>query len=155
MFHRQSRKPAFLAIALMLAVCLSACSKDPYTASMAASLDISNGVNDALTTLTALRQSDLITQAEMAQYATYLGNLTTLNGVFRTSVKTIHSNAAAPKSAYIAAASTFVVNANNPTVLAALHVVNPQAQAKVQTFMLAISTALNGIQVAISQAKGA
>lgn len=144
--------PVFM---ILLLLSMSSCSRDPYTASMAASLDISNGVNDALTTLTALRQSDLITQAEMAQYATYLGNLTTLNGVFRTSVKTIHSNAAAPKSAYIAAASTFVVNANNPTVLAALHVVNPQAQAKVQTFMLAISTALNGIQVAISQAKGA
>jgi hypothetical protein len=155
------RRQRMVAVALLLLLAplvllTSGCPKDPYTAAMAASLDISNGVNDGLTVITQLQQDKLITQAEMAKVATYLGNLTTLNGKFRTTVKSIHSaNASSIKAAYIPAAEAFVTAASDPATLAALHVVNPAAEAKIQAVLTAINTALNGIQLAINSAKGA
>jgi hypothetical protein len=149
--HSRVVIPAFLILAVLLT---AGCPKDPYTAAMAASLDVSNGVNDGLKVIAQLRQDGLITQAELADYAGYLGSVTTLNGTFRTSVKQVHAGGATTKAAYVAAADTFVTNANNPAILAALHIANPQAQAKVQTFMTAIKTALDGIQTAINAAKG-
>jgi hypothetical protein len=154
---RRQRAIGFICFTLAAALWCGAwaCSKDPYTASMAASLDVSNGVNDGLTVLSELRKGNLITQAEVADYAGYLGSLTTLNGTFRTSVRQIHASGQTGKAAYLAAAQVFVSNANSPQVLTALHVSNPAAQAKVETFMRAIATAITGIQTAINAAKGA
>lgn len=155
------RRQRMVAVALLLLLAplvllTSGCPKDPYTAAMAASLDISNGVNDGLTVITQLQQDKLLTQTEVSSIANYLSILTTLNGQFRTTVKSIHSaNASSTKAAYIPAAQAFVTAASNPQVLSAIHVVNPIAQAKVQAFMTAINTALNGIQLAINSAKGA
>jgi outer membrane murein-binding lipoprotein Lpp len=143
-----------IAAVLLAALFLSGCPKDPYTASMAASLDVSNGVSDGISAIGQLKKDNLITQAEVASYVGYLGDIGTLNGTFRTSVKQIHASGATGKAAYISAASTFVTNANNSQLLAALHVDSPAAQAKVQTFMAAIKTALDGIQTAINTAKG-
>ena len=152
----RKRKVAIgLTLVLFLAMA-QACTKDPYTAAMQASLDVSNGVNDGITVVTQLEQDKLITQQETAAIAKYLGNLTVLNGKFRTSVKAVHSaNPASTKAAYIPLAEAFVTSANDPTFLSAVHVVNPAAQAKVQAFLTAINTALNGIQLAINAAKGA
>lgn len=142
-----------LLLALVLAV--SGCPKDPYTASMAASLDVSNGVNDGITVITQLEQDKLITPQEGASVAVYLGNMTVLNGKFRVAVKSIHAaNPTATKAQYIPAAQAFVQAANDPTFLSAIHIKDPIAQAKVQTFLTAINTALNGIQLAINSAKG-
>lgn len=152
---RRRRAVSTIVLALGLAVFLAGCPKDPYTASMAASLDVSNGVSDGIQVLGTLKTDNLMTADEVASYAGYLGSLTTLNGTFRASVKQIHASGQTGKAAYISAASTFITNANNPQLLAALHVSNPQAQAKVQTFMTAIKTALDGIQTAINSAKGA
>ena len=154
--QKRTRQLAPLLFLLLLVPLLSGCPKDPYTAAMAASLDISNGVNDGLTVITQLEQDKLITQIETAKLATYLGNVTTLNGTFRTAVRSIHSaNASSTKAAYIPAAQAFVTAASDPQTLAALHVVNPTADAKVQAVLTAINTALNGIQLAINSAKGA
>jgi hypothetical protein len=146
----------FILLMAGVVVALSGCPKDPYTASMAASLDVSNGVNDGITVIGQLETDSLITRAEGAKIAGYLGNLTVLNGKFRTTVRSIHTaNPVATKAAYIPAAQAFVSAANDPTLLAALHVVNPVAEQRVQAFLTAINTALNGIQLAINQAKGA
>lgn len=152
----RKRKVAIgLTLVLFLAMA-QACTKDPYTAAMQASLDVSNGVNDGITVVTQLEQDKLITQQETAAIAKYLGNLTVLNGKFRTEAKAVHTaNPASAKAAYIPLAEAFVTSANDPTFLSAVHVVNPAAQAKVQAFLTAINTALNGIQLAINAAKGA
>ena len=152
----RNRKRAMGLAVVFVAMCLAACSQDPYTAAMKASLDVSNGVNDGITVITQLEQDKLITQQETASIAKYLGNLTVLNGKFRTEVKAVHTaNPASTKAAYIPLAEAFVAGANDPAFLSAVHVVNPAAQAKVQAFLTAISTALNGIQLAINAAKGA
>ena len=153
---RKVRVLGAISVLMLVAVSLAGCSKDPYTAAMQASLNISNGVNDGITAITQLVQDKLITPQETAAIAGYLGNLTVLNGKFRTSCKSVHAaNPASPKAAYIPLAEAFVTAANDPTFLNAVHVVNPTAQEKVQAVLTGINTALNGIQLAINAAKGA
>jgi len=150
-----TRRFSVLVFATMLLLGLaSGCAKDPYTAAMAASLDVSNVVSDGLVVLTELKKDVLITQPEVATFAGYLGSVTTLNGTFRTSVKAIHASGTSGKAAYIAAAQVFVTAADDPKVLAAVHVSNPAAQAKVDNIVKGIQTALTGIQTAINSASG-
>src|SRR5271155_622713 len=106
--HRTPRRRRLLlglALLVPLATTVLAaagCSKDPYTASMAASLDVSNGVNDGLTVITTLETDKLITGAEVTKVAGYLNNLTVLNRKFRAHVRAVHTaNPAATKAAYI------------------------------------------------------
>lgn len=148
-------KATAIGLVFVLAMLMVGCPKDPYTASMAGSDDIANGVADGITIIADLQKAGLMSPTEVSQYAGYLGSLTTLNQTYRASVRQIHSSGVTGKGSYLSAAQTFVTNANNPQLLAALHVSNPSAQAKVQTFMVAISTALTGIQTAITAAKGA
>lgn len=153
---RLTRRYSVFVVALMLVAVslISGCAKDPYTASMAASLDVSNVVGDGVTILSELKKDGLLTQPEIVRFSGYLSSVTTLNGTFRADVKQLHATGAVGKAAYIAAAQTFINNANDPTVLAAVHVSNPAAQAKVANVVKAIQTALDGIQTAINSASG-
>lgn len=155
--NRRNNRPAYLICALLLAVAVfsSGCPKDPYAASMQASLNVSNGVGDGLTVLAELQKDALVSAPEVVSIAGYLGNLTTLNTSFRNSARQIHASGQTGKAAYLAAAQTLVTNANSAEVLAAVRVSNPAAQAKVQTFLLTIKSALDGIQLEINKAKGA
>ena len=122
---------------------------------MKASLDVSNAVSDGIKVLGQLNQDGLINKTELADYAGYLGSVTTANQKFRQDIRVIHSSKVTGKAEYLSAASTFASSASDPQLLAALHVVNPKAQAKVQTVVQSIQTVLAGIQTAINLAKGA
>ena len=141
--------------ALLVVLLLVACSTDPYTASMKASLDVSNAISDGVKVIGTLQQDKLVSTPEAIDLLGYLNTLTTLNQKFRQDVRVIHNSGAKGKVAYIEAASTFAASANDPQLLTALHVVNPKAQAMVQAIVAAIQTTLTAIQTAINAAKGA
>lgn len=143
-----------LVLPLLLLLPLVACSTDPYTASMKASLDVSNAVSDGIKVVATLQTDKVINAKEEADILGYLSSITTLNQKFRQDVRAVHSQSGT-KTDYLSAANIFVLSASDPQLLAAVHVVNPKAQARVQLIVNAITTALEGIQAAINNAKGA
>jgi len=137
---------------LLIGVLMSGCpgSKDPYTASMQASLQVSDAVAQAIPIVTQLQTSGVITAAEAHTVYGYLDSVTTGNGVFRHTAQSLHAEHNSTAAAYLGAAQTFVQGVNSAQALAAIHIVNPQAQQKVMLYLQAISTVLNGIQTVIN-----
>lgn len=139
------------AVILVLLGFLAGCtSKDPYTASMNASLQVSDAVAQAIPIVTQLQTSGLITPAEAHMVYAYLDSVTTGNGVFRHSAQALHAAGGTTPTAYLAAAQTFVQGVDSQATLAAIHINNPQSQAKVMLYLQAIATVLNGIQTFIN-----
>ena len=138
-------------IILLAAVSLAGCpvSKDPYTASMQASLSVSDAVSQAIPIVQQLRDADLITSAEAHLVFSYLQSATTGNQVFRSAVKSLHASGNNTAAAYIAAADTFVKGINSTEVLGQIHISNPASQNKVMLYLRAVDTVLNGIETAI------
>jgi len=136
----------------VLLVCFSlcaGCSKDPYTASMQASLSVSDAVAQAIPIIQQLQTSNLITTEEAKQVYGYLQTVTVGNGVFRSTAKSLHASGTTSATAYLSAADTFVKGVDSPAVLASIHISNPASQQKVMTYLQAIDTVLNGITLAI------
>ena len=121
---------------------------------MAASLDVSNGISDGIKILGELQADNLITNSEMKDYLGYFGDITDLNGTFRTSVRTIHNSGQTGKAAYLNAAIVFTDAAGKAETLRALYISNPKATAKAETVLKSVHLALTGIQTAINKAKG-
>jgi hypothetical protein len=79
-----------------------------------------------------------------------LDSVTTGNEVFRHSAQSFHAAGNNTAAAYLGAAATFVQGVNSAQALAAIHIVNPDAQKKIMLYLEAISTVLNGIQTVIN-----
>lgn len=140
------------AVAAFIACAAFGCPKnqDPYTASMQASLQVSDAVAQAIPIVQQLQTNNLITPQEAHTVYSYLDSVTTGNGVFRQTAQSLHAAHSTTAGAYITAAQTFVLGVNSPNVLASLHISNPQSQQKVMLYLQAISTVLNGIQTVIN-----
>jgi len=117
---------------------------------MQASLSVSDSVAQALPIIQQLQTSNLLTPAEAKQVYGYLQSVTVGNQAFRSSAKSLHAAGNKTAASYISAADTFVKAVNSQAALAAIHISNPQSQAKVMLYLQAIDTVLNGIQTVIS-----
>ena len=137
---------------LFLIPFLSGCpgGKDPYTASMQASLQVSDAVAQAIPIVQQLQSTALITDAEAKIVYGYLQSVTVGNQSFRGAVTAAHDAHQAGAAPYLAAASTFVQGVNSASALAAIHITNPQSQEKVMLYLNAINTVLNGIATVIN-----
>jgi hypothetical protein len=137
-----------LALALLpLVLLLSGCPKDPYTAAMAGSKDVSDAISAAIPVVHQLEVDKLITSAQQSDVLGYLTKVTEANQTFRTTVKQVHTtNAGNGPAQYLNAADVFVNAVKNQTVV--------NVPAKLQPYLTAIDTAIKGIEIAISNAKG-
>lgn len=140
---------------LVLLVLVAGCKSDPYTVSMKASLDVSNGVSDGIKLLADLNQAGTLSKSEVADFAGYLGDLTVLNQKFRQDVQALHTNGHSGKIQYLNAAQIFVAGAKDPKLFNALHIVNPKSQQQMMVWLQTFQLVLDGIQTAINAAKGA
>ena len=143
------KKLLLIPIILFLSGCPG--SKDPYTASMQASLQVSDAVAQAIPIVQQLQTNNLITAAEAHTVYGYLDSVTTGNGVFRHTAQAAHAAGNKTAAPYLAAASTFVQGVNSAQVLAAIHITNPDSQKKVLLYLEAVQTVLNGITTIINQ----
>ena len=142
-------KRAILGIILVLG--LAGCTnKDPYTASMQASLSVSDAVAQAIPIVQQLQASNLITTEESKVVYGYLQSVTVGNGVFRNTARSLHASGQTTAAAYLGAADTFVKGVNSQQMLASIHISNPQSQAKVMLYLNAVDTVLTGIQTVIN-----
>ena len=146
------KRKTILAVPLLfLSLFVGGCpkSQDPYTASMQASLSVSDSVAQAIPIIQELQTSNLLTPAEAKSVYSYLNSVTVGNQVFRTTARQLHAAGNTTASAYIGAASTFIQGVDSTQTLAAIHISNPQSQAKVMLYLQAINTVLTGIQTVI------
>lgn len=140
----------FLAIAFILSFA-SGCD-DAYRAAAKGSDDVANGVKAAVAGIGDLYTQGIITQDEKNGAARILLTLTDGNTEFRNNVKTIHARGGL-KADYVAAASGFVQSGKNLLDNGDLRVKNPDAQKKLDVWLTAIKTGLDGIGLAIQKAK--
>lgn len=141
-----------LAGLLLSLVMMTACPKDPYNAALKGSADVADSVHSAIAIESDLYKQSVIDKPEKDIAAGYLRLVTDGNTAFRGCVVTAHAAASKPEN-YLACANVFVeaVGKEDP---AAFHFKNAQAQAKLQTYLQAVKTAINGISLAIQNAKG-
>lgn len=102
----------------------------------------------ALAELPSLQNTGLFTPTEGTTINSYLVGLHGLNDAYGSCVDQAHT-AGNKKAAFLTCAGTFAQSLSNPQQLSALRVVNPNAQKKVQTWIVAISTAINVVSVAL------
>lgn len=122
------------------------CPKDPYTASMAGSKNLSDAVSDALTIIPLLEADKLITQAQEKDVLGYLGKITVANQTFRNTAKTLHQGGTTGVTAYLSAADLFVKDVQNQQLV--------NMPPKLQPYLTAIDAAIKGVEIAVSNAKG-
>lgn len=153
--HSDRRKRS-LAIFLALAVILSFSTgcDDAYRAAAKGSDDVSSAVDKAIKGTAELYSQQLIDKNEKDAVAHVLDKITDANIEFRGNVKKIHANATATKADYIAAASGFVQSGRTLLANGDLNVKNTDAKKKLDAWLQAIQTGLDGVSLAIQQAKG-
>jgi hypothetical protein len=136
-----------MAILLILPLILftSGCPKDPYTASLQGSADVSQAVSSAIKITSAYYSMGTFNDAQKAQAASYFTIVTNCNMTFRKAVVDVHNAGQTGISAFLPIADSFVVCVRNSAP-----VVNDP---KVSSVLQAVDTAINGISLAVSNAK--
>jgi hypothetical protein len=132
---------AVLSLALFVAGCPV---KDPYRAAIKGSDDVSTGVHEAVVTISKLYSQGVADDAYKVAAAHYLDEITNCNMTFRKSVVTTHASGQAGAQAFLPIADSFVSCARQ-----ALPPTGPA-----QGALKAVDSAINGISLAISSAKG-
>jgi len=141
----QRRRLQALAL-LPLLLLLSGCPKDPYTASLKGSADVSNAVHSAIQITASYYSTGKLNDQKKAQVAGVLNIVTDCNMTFRKAVVDAHNAGLTGVESFLPIANGFVSCAQ-----AAPQVVNdPNAE----NILKAVQTAINGVSLAVSSAKG-
>lgn len=156
--HRRPRQLILAAILVPLLLAAQGCKDDAYTACAKASADISStvktGIDTVQTLYTAPAASDIrIDKAERDGVLAILGNLTDLNIQFRSQVRALHAHGVTGKMDYLRVADGFVSSGQALLQSGALHVKNQAAQDRLNTIFETVKVALNGIALAVQNAK--
>lgn len=127
-----------------LALVLMGCKDSPYTAALKGSDDVAAGVHESIVAVGKLYSQGTVDDAYKVAAGHYLDVVTDCNMGFRKSVVTAHAAGQTGIQAFLPIADSFVVctqKAVKPT-------------GTTQNVLHAVDTAINGISVAISNAKG-
>jgi hypothetical protein len=147
MVVQQRRIPAIVLV-IAIAVSLSAfgCPKDPYRAAIQGSSDVSQAVSSAVKITASYYTAGTINDAKKAQVAGVLNLVTDCNMTFRKAVTDVHNTGQTGVIAFLPVADSFVHCAQvSPQVMA-----DPTAA----NILKAVDTAINGVAVAVANAKG-
>ena len=137
----------FQSLFVVAALFLMACTSDPYKAAIKGSSDVSQAVSSAIKITAAYYSAGTFSDAQKATAAKYFTIVTDCNLTFRKSVVDIHNAGKTGVQAFLPIADGFVSCVKNSAP-----VVSDQ---KVSNVLKAVDTAMNGISLAISNAKGA
>lgn len=136
-----------LAVPLLLLVLVtSGCPKDPYTASLKGSADVSDAVHTAIKDTAAYYSTGKLNDQKKKDVASVLNTVTDCNMTFRKAVVDAHNAGLTGVESFLPIANGFVSCAQ-----AVPQVVNdPNAE----NILKAVSTAINGVSLAVATAKG-
>lgn len=123
-----------LVIPLLL---LIACN-DPYGVAAKLAQDVAVSVNQADTTIDALRVQGTVSADEERNILGYLNTLNTLDGQYIACVQVAHGQSTA--GGFTRCAQTLATGIGDPNTLAALHVSNASSQEKVRAVAQGIAT---------------
>lgn len=140
------KRKILIAPLLLVLPLLSGCPKDPYRASIQGSSDVSQAVHSAIKITTSYYSTGTFNDAQKATAARYFTIVTDCNMTFRKSVVDVHSAGLTSVSAFLPIADGFVVCVKNSAPVV--------SDPKVSNVLKAVDTAINGISLAVSSAKG-
>lgn len=148
---RKVTKSGICAVLVVLALVVSGCPKDPYRASLSGSAKVADAIHEATTAAKDYYGQGKLTDGEKKAIGEYLDAVNTANEKFKKSVDATHAAGTVGAQAYLDAAQAFVDAV--PTDPLAFHYKSADSQAKFNTVLGAVKTALNGISLAIQSAK--
>jgi hypothetical protein len=126
---------------LPLLLALTGCS-DPYGTAAKLAQDVAVTVNQADVTVDQFRVAGTVSADEERAILGYLSSLNTLDGVYIGCVQAAHGNTGTV-GGFTACAQNLASSVGNPATLAAIHVSNPDTQAKVTAIVQGIVTLVN------------
>ncbi len=134
------------ALVLAVALVLGGCPKDPYRASIQGSSDVGQAVSSAVKITASYYAAGTINDAKKSQVANVLGTVTDCNMTFRKAAVDAHNAGLTGVESFLPVADSFVRCAQmSPQVMA-----DPAAA----NILKAVDTAVNGVRVAVADAKG-
>jgi len=135
-----------LFVLLPLVLLLSGCPKDPYTASLRGSADVSQAVSSAIKITASYYSTGKIDDAKKAKVAGVLNIVTDCNMTFRKAVVDTHNAGLTGVSSFLPIADSFVHCAE----------MAPQVKADTSMFNIlkTVDTAINGVSLAVASSKG-
>lgn len=113
---------------------------------MAGSKDVSDAISAAIPIVHEMQVDNLLSVPLQNEVLEYLAKATMANQSFRASVKQIHSSGNTGTAAYLNAAEVFLNAVQSQTFV--------NVPVKLQPYLRAVYTAIHGIEVAVSNAKG-
>lgn len=141
------------ALLLFFLLAFVGCS-NPYRTAAQLADDLGASINSGATTVHGLEQQKLITAGEDRAVLGYLDTANILNGKYIECVAGVHA-AGDKVDGFIGCADTLLAQLKTPQMLNSLRIVNPDAQAKVQTIAAGIQTVIDGAELALKKVKGA
>ena len=140
------RKRLLVLLLLPLLLLLSGCPKDPYTASLKGSADVSDAVHAAIKISVSYYSTGKLNDARKNQIASVLNTVTDCNMTFRKAVVDAHNAGLTGASSFLPIADSFVHCAE----------MTPQVKADATVFNIlkSVDTAINGVSLAVASAKG-
>jgi len=140
-------KRKYLAILIVpTLLLLSGCPKDAYRAAIQGSADVSQAVSGGIKITSQYYAAGTFNDAQKATAAKYFGVVTECNMTFRKAVTDVHLAGQTGIAAFLPIADSFVtcVSVGSPNL----------ADPKVTNVLKAVDTAIRGISLAVSNAKG-
>lgn len=128
------------------------CPKDPYRAALAGSDDVSQAVASGVKIATKYYSLGKFTDQQKAVAAQILTNVTEGNMKFRHGAVDLHNAGVVGKAQYVGLAQAFINSI--PEDAAQLHYFSGDSQKLYYEVMGPLRTAVNGIALAIQNAKG-
>ena len=139
------RIASVIAIVIVM-VSMSGCPKDPYNASVKGSSDVSQAVSSAIKITASYYSAGTFNDGQKATAARYLTVVTDCNMTFRKNVVDVHTAGQVGIQAYLPIADGFVTCVQNSAPIS--------SDPKVVNELKAVDSAIKGISIAISSAKG-
>lgn len=140
-------------LSLLAAVLLfSGCPKDPYRAALSASDDVANAVASTIKVSSDYYGAGKLNDNQKKEIADILTQVTNSNLKFRHGADALRAQGVVGKAAYLALATEFVNSV--PIDPTAYHYFSKDSQVLFYEVLNSVKIALNGITLAIQQAKG-
>lgn len=136
-----------LLLLLPLILLISGCPKDPYRAAIQGSADVSQAVSSGIKITASYYSTGTFNDSQKATAAKYFTIVTDCNMAFRKAVVDVHNAGQTGVQAFLPIADSFVSCVKNSAPVT--------ADQKVLNVLNATDTAIKGVEVAISSAKGA
>jgi hypothetical protein len=137
----------FQSLFVVAALLIVGCTTDPYRAAIQGSSDVSQAVSSAIKITASYYSTGVFSDGQKATAATIFTVVTDCNMTFRKAVVGVHNAGQTSVAAFLPIADAFVACTERAPQI--------QNDAKLKNTLQAVDAAIQGVRLAISNAKGA